>query len=108
PSGSRCSASVENPTRSAKTTVTRRRSPARTVGASAGASVASSAVPQEPQKRKPGGFSAPQLGQTATSAAPHEPQNRASAGLSEEHAGHRTLSSNQTSAWGASVSRRRS
>ncbi len=89
-SGSRCSASVEKPTRSAKRTVTRRRSPTRdAVAGSAGPSVPSSGAPHEPQKRNPAGFSAPQEGQAGVRVAPQEPQNRASAGLSNSQAGHR-------------------
>ncbi len=79
-----------NPTRSANSTVTRRRSairagpgagagrpalavPSGEVGATAG--VAPSEVPHSPQKRAVGGFAVPQLGQTAASRVPHSPQN---------------------------------
>src|SRR5216683_6021607 len=44
-----------------------------------------SAVPQSPQKRLPGGFSAPHFGQRFVNGAPQSPQNFLSAGLSTPH-----------------------
>jgi hypothetical protein len=44
--------------------------------------LAPSAVPQSPQKRLPGGFSAPHCGHGLVNGAPQSPQNLFSAGLS--------------------------
>jgi hypothetical protein len=56
-----------NPTRSAKSTDTIRRS----VVAVGGAGAASMAVPHAPQNRSPGSFAAPHAGQAMVSSAPH-------------------------------------
>src|SRR5215469_4043851 len=47
--------------------------------------LAVSVVPQSPQKRLPGGFSAPHFGQWFVSGAPQSPQNFLPAGLSLPH-----------------------
>jgi hypothetical protein len=90
-SGSRCSASVEKPTRSAKSTVTRRRSLGISCGddASLAAVSGSTGWPHEPQNRNPGGISAPQLEQTWAAGRPQEPQNRNPSGFSKPQCAHR-------------------
>jgi hypothetical protein len=55
--------------------------------AGAGAPVASSDEPQEPQNRLPGGFAAPQTAQVTSSDVPHEPQNRNPSGFAVPHDG---------------------
>jgi hypothetical protein len=45
-------------------------------------------VPHRPQKAKPGGLSAPQLGQVIASLVPHLPQKANPSGFSKPHAGH--------------------
>src|SRR5262245_63778098 len=89
-SGSRPSDSAVNPTRSANSTVTRRRS---ATGASAGgvtpaeggtlddAGDPASCDPHSPQNRAVGGFDVPQLGHATASRAPHSPQNLRPASL---------------------------
>src|SRR5262245_12743248 len=91
-SASSCCESGVEPTRSQKSTVSWRRSPAAVSGAGSGsppgvetalarASVVSRA-PQPPQNCSSGWFEAPHDAQGAASAAPHFPQNRRSARLS--------------------------
>src|SRR3954447_15252921 len=77
---------VVKPTRSANRTETRRRSATGT-SVLAGfavvvAAAAPSCVPQSPQKRWPGGLTAPQLGHAASSEVPQLPQNRLPVGFS--------------------------
>src|SRR5579872_5165837 len=72
-SASRPSESVVKPTRSAKSTDTRRRSAA--AAGRAGAASAARGLPHSPQKRAPGSFGEPQAGQARASGAPHSPQN---------------------------------
>lgn len=84
-SGSRCSASVVKPTRSAKSTVTMRRSPAiAATAAAAGAGTAASSilVPQDVQKAASAGKDAPHEGQLRSSDAPQLAQKRESGGFS--------------------------
>jgi hypothetical protein len=54
-------------------------------GECAPALLAESVVPQSPQKRLAGGFSAPHLGQRFVNCAPQSPQNRFSSGLLLPH-----------------------
>jgi len=61
-------------------------------GAYAVAFRACSAVPQSPQKRLSGGFSAPHLGHRFSSAAPQSPQNFLPSGVSLPHLGQRISS----------------
>src|SRR6516162_10236654 len=95
-SGSRDSDSVVNPTRSAKRTVTSRRSAADagwTVGSRAGGTetgglaATASTVPHSPQNFCSGGLAVPHDGHTTASAVPHSPQNFWPEGLSAEHRG---------------------
>jgi hypothetical protein len=53
--------------------------------------LAVSAVPQSPQKRFPGEFSAPQFGQRFVNDAPQSPQNFLPAGLSPPHLAQRII-----------------
>jgi hypothetical protein len=62
------------PTRSAKSTVTTRRSTP-CAGVAATVSTATRAVPHPPQKRWPGAYGVPQLGQAFASDAPQFVQN---------------------------------
>ncbi len=101
-SASRPSAIVVNPTRSANSTVTKRRSAtgaacaapmavASGVGprdAAAAASSLMSRVPHSPQKRAWGGLVDPHVGQAAASLEPHSWQNLRPASLTVPHAGH--------------------
>ena len=57
--------------------------------------VNSSGVPQVPQYRCPGGFDAPQDGQSEARGFPHWPQNRWPGGFSFPHFGHRTRISSE-------------
>jgi hypothetical protein len=83
------------PTRSAKSTVTSRRSAtgaSRVALAGAGSRAAESGDPQSPQKRFSGGFSAPHVAQTTASAVPQSPQKRFPAGFSAPQFGQITPS----------------
>ncbi len=95
-SGSRFSERAVNPTRSANSTETRRRSDtggavtaaairagaAAIPGPTAPAAARESDAPHSPQNLNLGSFGLPQFGQATTRAAPHSPQNLRSAGLS--------------------------
>ena len=78
-SESRPSEAAVNPTRSTKSTETRRRSAAAgsCVAAATGAAAAtpSSFVPHSPQNLTPGAFGVPHDGHAAARLAPHSPQN---------------------------------
>src|SRR6266511_2867565 len=81
-SGSRASLSVVNPTRSANSTETSRRSDdaaarpfGRAAATPAGSTALPSAVPHSPQNRSDGSFGAPQDGHTTASGDPHDEQN---------------------------------
>ena len=102
-SASRPSAIVVNPTRSANSTVTKRRSatgasipagalptatPASGRLAAAAASSLRRRVPHSPQKRAWGGLLLPQVGHAAASLDPHSWQNLRPASLTVPHAGH--------------------
>src|SRR5215469_5465497 len=90
---SRAAISVE-PTRSQNSTVRWRRSPSANVvtgGFAARAAGASNAVPHSPQKRSPGWFVAPHLGQPMTSGAPQAAQNLRPSRLSLPHLEQRIL-----------------
>src|SRR5215472_13662491 len=95
-SESRDSDSVVNPTKSAKSTETSRRSAtgaAWAVGSGAGTAEpgpcddAPSTLPHSPQNFWPGGFAIPHDGQASASGAPHSPQNFWPEGLSAAHRG---------------------
>ena len=96
-SGSRPSDRVVNPTRSANSTVTSRRSAIgasyATEAAEAGLMTAApgvaptSAVPHSPQNRALGWLAAPQLAQTAASFVPHSPQNLRPASFADPQLG---------------------
>src|SRR5690242_5314171 len=88
-SGSRDSESVVNPTRSAKSTETRRRSAAGVLlagpgaGVGPGTDVSVSAAPHSPQNFTVGPLAAPQEGHIRASGLPHSPQNLRPASFSE-------------------------
>ncbi len=93
-SGSRSSAMVVKPTRSVKSTVTRRRSASAAglvASVLAGAASAASAWPQLAQKRASVRFASPQAEQLRDSAAPQWSQNRPPGRFSVPHPSQRTL-----------------
>src|SRR5215210_5904726 len=94
-SGSVCSDRAVKPERSANTMVAQRRSsPTPGTPWRLGAASVSSASPQAPQKRKPGGFGSPQAGQDRLSGAPQLPQKRWGGSLPPPPLGQRVVSDN--------------
>ncbi len=90
-SGSMRSPSAVEPARSAKSTVTTRRSSRSSTVRTRAAGVVPRGVPHAAQKAAPAAVSAPHAGQAAVSETPHALQKRTPDGCSAPHEGHLTV-----------------